>query len=98
MHAWQIAHSTFLPGTMCNGITNQLGTLGGDMSVYRYGPPGPRWDTFNIEQQCSIVDEWFAGNGDQSGFGAMREDPEEPGDPTNPYFRYIRDNIRAGVL
>ena len=97
-HAWQIAHSTFLPGTMCNGITNQLGTLGGDMSVYHYGPPGPRWDSFNLEQQCSIVDEWFAGRGEQSQFGAMREDPEKPGDPTNPYFRYIRDNIRAGVL
>jgi hypothetical protein len=91
-HAWQITHSTFLPGTMCNGIANQLGTLGGDMSVYHYGPAGPRWDSFNLEQQGSVVDEWFAGRGEQSPFGAMREDP------ANPYFRYIRDNVRAGVL
>ena len=91
-HAWQIANSTFLPGTMCNGIVNQLGTLGGDMSIYHYGPAGPRWDSFNLEQQGSIVDEWFAGRGTQSRFAPMAEGPE------NPYFQYIRDNVRTGVV
>jgi hypothetical protein len=95
-HAWQIAHTSFLPGMMCSAIGNQVGTLGGDMSVYEYGPPGPNFDTFNLEQQGAIVDGWFAGNlarerGQQSAYAPMLTDD------ANPYWRYVRDHIRAGV-
>ena len=61
VHAWQIEHSHFIPGLMCNGISNQVGTLGGNMDVYTYGPATVNFDEFNLEQQGSIVDEWFAG-------------------------------------
>ena len=101
VHAWQIAQSTFLPLTMCQGVTNQLGTLGGDMSVYHYQGAGADWGNgFGLEAQGDLVDEWFAGN-------LYKFDPaqeihqkaylpmDESGD--NPFFRYIRDNIRAGV-
>jgi hypothetical protein len=49
--------------------------------------------SFNTEQQASIVDDWFAGAPGAS-------PPIPPKDETqgeNPYFRYIRDNIRAGI-
>jgi hypothetical protein len=90
-HAWQIAHSEFIPGLVCNGIANQVGTLGGNMDVYKYGPAGQNWDQFNLEQQGSIVDDWYAGTGQQQTYGPMRQDD------ANPYWHYLRDHIRAGV-
>jgi hypothetical protein len=89
-HAWQIATTTFLPGMICGGVLNQATTIGGDMSVYKYGPAGPPFRDFNLEQQASIVDDWFAGTDPQS-FPPLTESDE------NPYFRYVRDNIRTGV-
>jgi hypothetical protein len=88
-HAWQIEHRSFLPGLMCEAISSQSTTLGGNMSVYKYGNAGPNFSEFNPEQQGSIIDDWFAGSGNkQKEFGASVEND------SNPYFRYIRDNIR----
>ena len=58
--------------------------------------PGQSWGSFNLEQQGSIVDEWYAGK-----TGGLAE----PARPTTrrcagrcqPYWRYIRDNIRTGI-
>ena len=89
VHAWQIDTARFLPGMMCEAVLNQSTTIGGDMSVYKYGPPGPAFSQFNLEQQASIVDDWFGGNGQQTAHAPRTEDD------SNPYFRYVRDNIRA---
>ncbi len=78
-HAWQIAHSGFLPGLMCSFVVNQADHTFGD-HVYQYGPAGPAWLTFNLEQQAAIVDQWFGGKMDK----------------TSPYYRYIRDDILHG--
>jgi hypothetical protein len=103
-HAWQIANETFLPEYYCRAFTTAAGTAGGDMSAYGYGPPGPAWGSFNTEQQASIVDGWFAGrhaperpgrSQPQRGFAPMSSDDVTQGG--NPYFRYIRDNVRAGI-
>jgi hypothetical protein len=84
-HAWQIEHTTFLPGLMCSGIVNQTQYgLFGD-NKYEFGPAGPPWDGFNLEQQASIIDQWFAGNGHSSAYSEM--------DQENPYFRYIGEDI-----
>jgi hypothetical protein len=91
VHTWQIDSRTFLPGLMCQAIGAQLTTLGGDMSVYRYGAAGPAFSEFNPEQQGSIVDDWFGGSGAQRPFGVRVEND------SNPYFRYIRDNVRQRV-
>lgn len=94
VHAWPIEHSHVIPGLMCSGIKNEVGTLGGNMDVYKYGPSTQNFDEFNLEQQASIVDEWFAGTaykGQQHSFQPMFENEK------NPYWRYIRDNIRAGI-
>lgn len=88
-HAWQIAHASFLPGLICEGIVNQANNTVGQ-SVYQYGSPGPAWSTFNLEQQGAIVDQWFGGK------RLVTVPNRSPMDPNDPYFVYIRDNIRAG--
>lgn len=89
-HAWQIAHSSFVPGIVCAGIVNQANNQVGQ-AVYAYPAAGPDWSTFNLEQQGAIVDEWFGGDPTPSVPNRSQENTDDP------YFRYIRDNIRAGV-
>jgi hypothetical protein len=86
-HAWQIAHTGSLPGFVCSAVVTQANFSFGD-NVYQYGPAGPPWWSLNPEQQGAIVDQWFGGNQNSAGFKAM--------DQTNPYYRYIRDNILHG--
>jgi hypothetical protein len=64
-HVWQIAHSKFLPGTLCQGAWDQIRHTFG-ANIYEPGAPGPSWDSFNNEQQGAIVDRWF-------GFGCSIE-------------------------
>ena len=91
-HAWQIETETFLPGLICEAISASATTIGGDMGVYRYGDAGPNLSSFNPEQRASIVDDWYAGSGQrQERFTASLESD------VNPYFRYIRDNIRRSL-
>jgi hypothetical protein len=85
-HAWQIAHNSFIPGFVCSGIVNQTNYVMGD-DVYAYGPAGPPWSSFNLEQQAQIVNQWFAGDFNQQG---------TPMDPNGPYAHYITGNILAG--
>jgi hypothetical protein len=87
-HAWQIAHTQFLPGLMCSGMVNQAEFILGD-NVYDYGPPGPGWSSFNAEQQAAIVDQWFGGNHHSNRYKAM--------DQQNVYYRYIWDDILGHV-
>jgi hypothetical protein len=103
-HAWQIANETFLPEYYCRALGTSVGTAGGNMSAYDYGPAGPPWQEFGTEMQAAIVDGWFAGNmapqipgknQPQGGFPAQSEADVTQGG--NPYFRYVRDNIRSGV-
>lgn len=83
-HAWQIANTGFLPALMCSMLVTQADNTLGD-NAYEYGEPGPAWDNFNPEQQAAIVDQWFAGTGNSSGY--------EPMDQQNVYFRYVWDNV-----
>jgi hypothetical protein len=88
-HAWQIQNESFTPEYYCRALATSIGTAGGDMSAYGYGPAGGPWSSFGTEQQGSVVDDWFAGTGNQQPFGKASD--------SNPYFRYIRDNIRTGI-
>lgn len=56
---------------------------------YSYGPVGPAYREFNLEQQTQIVQDWFAGR-------QPAGTPGEPCDANNPYFRYVNENIRTG--
>lgn len=100
VHAWQIAQSGFLLITMCEGVTNQVKYIGGDSSVYVYGQAGPDWSSFSLEAQGRLVEEWFAGSlcSPEEGRKIHQNEyaPRLESDD-NPFFRYVRDNIRAGV-
>jgi hypothetical protein len=85
-HVWQINNSSFVPGLVCEGIGNQL--AGAD---YKPGDSGKPWGEYNLEQQGTIVDEWFApaGRGPQ-GFRGMR--------PEHPFYRYVQVDVRHGTI
>ena len=94
-HAWQItfesAQAGALPAVVCRGIVNQVDYSVASEDVYTYGTPDQPWSSFNLEAQASIVDEWFGG------IATPVVPNRKPMDPNDPYFHYIRDNIRAGV-
>jgi hypothetical protein len=85
-HAWQIAHNSFTTGWICNALGTQASNSTGS-NVYAYGPAGPSWGSFNIEQQAMIVQQWYAGTRNGSA-GPMKQN--------DPYFRYIATNIWLG--
>ena len=58
---------------------------------YVYGPAGPPYSDFNIEQQAQIVEDWFAGNDP-----VTKQQNRPQMDESSPYFRYIEDNVRRG--
>jgi hypothetical protein len=90
-HAWQIAHAGFLPGFVCSAIVTQANYTFGD-NVYQYGPAGPPWWSFNPEQQAAIVDQWF---GEKDGGNTNQANYPPRDQKSNPYYRYIRNNIFA---
>ena len=91
-HVWQIHHASFLPGFVCQGIVNQANFIAGH-NVYEYGPPGPPWSAFNLEQQGAIVDQWFGGDRQEA---VGRPGSSKAMDPNDLYFGYIANNIRQG--
>ena len=81
-HVWQIRHTAFFPGLVCNALVTHL-TDGS----YRPGEGGKPWDEYNLEQQATIVDEWFAPSfRGPAGYAAMS--------PDHPYHRYVVGTIR----
>jgi hypothetical protein len=98
-HAWQIGHNSFTPGLICQGIVNQTNyVIGGKFSgVYSYGPPNLSWGEFNAEQQGAIVDEWFGGKPTVNAPNRQKDNNVDDAlHLTDPYFHYLRDNVRAG--
>lgn len=94
-HAWQIQHFPFayVPGWLCEGIREQV-FIG--RAAYDYGGPGPPWDSFHIEAQAHIVDDWFGGTGQQAPKDSLDTTVSPQMSPNSPYFGYIEHNIRAG--
>ena len=88
-HVWQVHHSKFIPGLICSGISNQTSNMVGG-EVYTVGAPGELWSNINLESQASIVDQWFEGR------QTVHVPKRAAEDPNDPYYFYIRDNIRAG--
>lgn len=97
-HAWQIQHAPlergYVPGWLCEGIREQV-FIG--QAAYNYGREGPPWDSFHLEAQAHMVDEWFAGTGRQAPTSPLPPGVSPQMNPDSPYFGYIDNNIRAGV-
>jgi hypothetical protein len=85
-HAWQISHNSIIDVVcgLSDTYTYYMGTnRKGDLSWQ-----GRAWNGFNNEQQATIVNEWYRiYNADLNSFDAIND----------PAFRFIRDNIRAGI-
>jgi hypothetical protein len=89
-HAWQLAHGHYFPRLWHRVVA---GPRAGD-DFYR--PParlGPPWPALNLEQQATVVDEWFRPGrlGPQEWKGTAGMSLE------HPYWPYIRDVVRAAV-
>jgi hypothetical protein len=88
-HTWQIHHSSFVPGLICEGIINQVkheieGVEGG---VYSPGDGKRGWSEYNLEQQATIVDRWY-GTGWGAGPCSAR---------SHAYPSHIRDAVNGGA-
>jgi len=99
-HAWQIMNQvifdSFVPGYLCNGIGEQV-SLG--QAAYNYGPAGAAWNTYGLEGQAALVDNWFAGNGGQKIPSQGGKGTGIPMDEDSKYFPYIlgiRQSIPQG--
>lgn len=91
-HAWQIAHKSFkLEYFWKAAIDIAVGN-----ASYEYGPADQSWRHFGLEQQASIVDEWWAGTTYRA-IGTFPPGTVRPArSREDPYFRYISSNIRMG--
>ena len=79
-HVWQGHHSIIQGGYMAKSLWAQLKSIvrtGDRNNAYTYTPGDP-WDSYNVEQQANIIEDWFAGGASESG----------------ALFPYIRDNVR----
>ena len=85
VHAWQIEHTNFVPGLVCEGIGNQL-----TGQPYEPGAAARPWGDYNLEQQATIVDEWYAPTsrgGAYSRFASMHR--------LHPFYRYVCKDVRG---
>jgi hypothetical protein len=97
-HAWQIMNQvvfdSIVPGYLCNGIGEQV-SLG--QAAYKYGPAGAAWNTYGLEGQAALVDNWFAGNGSQKILATdQKTNLRLPMDEDSEYFPYIH-GIRQAI-
>jgi hypothetical protein len=81
-HAWQIQHTSFLPGMGCDALFNP---------DYDYDRDKVRqhasWSSFHLEEQATIVNDWFGENlPDLDSVAALND----------PRFFYISQHIRLG--
>jgi hypothetical protein len=71
-HVWQGHNSNFAWGYTLNSLFSQMVCD----NAYKYRL-GDEWQNYNVEQQASIVEDWYKR-------GRSKSDPA---------FRYIRDNV-----
>jgi hypothetical protein len=81
-HVWQLHNNPGESDWVARAFAAKINNV-----PYAYGPAGPPYSGFNIEQQAQIVQDWFT-NSEAAGHEL----------DADPYFIYIRDNIRTGNL
>ncbi len=96
VHAWQIGNNASDARFIWRGTIGKLikEVIEGE-DAYNYGPPSLDFSDFGIEGEASLVDEWFAGKTGHAPQG-MFPNGRKRKDLDDPYFHYIRDNIRLG--
>lgn len=83
-HVWQGHHSAFSWEYMVESMISQGRAVikhGDRNKAYEYDAGNLQpWDSYNVEQQANIVEDWFASGMSES----------------DPRFAFIKENIRAG--
>jgi uncharacterized protein with LGFP repeats len=92
VHACQIQHTKMDLALLADAFASKVCEATGS-NPYTYGPAGPVYSDFNLEQQAQIVSDWFAGSVPS---GSNQTSISK--DTSSPYFRYINDNIRTGDI
>jgi hypothetical protein len=90
-HVWQIEHLRQDTTYLWRGIMDKL--VGQD---YDYGLPDQPFRDFGMEEQASLVEEWFSGTRVHAPSEFFALGTRRPMDLNDPYFRYIAENIRLG--
>lgn len=83
-HVWQIHHSSFVPGLICEGIVTQVQNEL-EEGVYNPGDGEKDWSEYNPEQQATIVDRWYRGWG------------TEPCSVKSGLYRHVLGEINGGA-
>jgi hypothetical protein len=93
-HAWQVHHTSFMPGLLCKGV------FGSD---YRYDlaevTEHKPWSEFGLEAQAHIIEDWFGLHTPRSVGGALDPgiiDLDSREALADPRFLYVSQNIRLG--
>jgi hypothetical protein len=94
-HAWQIANAGETPEYYWRAAMAKLA----GKSAYRYGPPGPPFRKFGLEQQATLVEEWAVGTAGRATVPITGRalNPPVGMQENDPYFGYIANNIRMGL-
>ncbi len=58
VHTWQIAHVAIHPELFWDAAQNAVCELTGT-NPYVVPSPLPAWSSLNLEQQASVVDQWY---------------------------------------
>ena len=85
-HAWQIHFSSFVPGMLCKALFNTNYNYDKD-KVNAHAP----WSKFYLEEQASIVNEWYGDNLNNDKGGLISSEALN-----DSRFFYIAQNIRLG--
>jgi hypothetical protein len=98
-HAWQIEHADFVPGWLCDAAAVQIRNYWPfKEDVYSPGVAGREWHRFTIEQQATVVDQWFGENAkDWSNIDDAKTKLSLPAAVTHRYYPYINSVLRLGA-
>lgn len=92
-HAWQVWHLLSSTGEAVISeqlIHNQFKEV--QMLEKSYSDAGPAWSTYSLQGQAEMVADWYTGTNP-----LVPVFPRyAPRSSQNPFYRYIRDNIREG--
>lgn len=94
VHAWQIHNAPMEEALLADALAAKICELQ-EIDLYEYGPPGPPFHDFLLEQQGNIVSDWFRTchvNTPGQPHGLDRSEAIN-----DPYFRYVNGNIRTAV-
>jgi hypothetical protein len=95
VQAWQIEHRSFLTEVFWDAAQNATCELVG-INPYALPSPLPAWSSLNLEQQASVVDQWYARHKatiDASGSTALAGELAL----ADPAFAFISGNLWVGA-